>query len=635
MGWRLDDLKWALGLPMVLVVAILMAACSGPAGTADPFAQDGERPTITPSQLEGTEWLLTLLNGDGLVEDSSITLGFYPGSYLEGSAGCNSFGTNYEAKGGEFSVSVIHRTGISCDVAPSILEQEAAFFKAMENVAVYHATEDVLAFAGPRGETLLQFARKRPAVVDPALEDTGWLLALLHGETLLEGSQITLNFGGEGLGGFASCNQYGGEYDAASDGVLIVPAIWQTEMECPTDGLVEQERAYIEALGRMASYRITGDRLELGDASGETILVFSRKEEFQMDASDLVGTGWRLVTTEGKSPIEGSTLTLYFHNEYRVSGHAGCRDYLATYEASGDDLAFPFFALIEAGCSGDEALLVQEGQFTEILGWACSYRMDEGQLEITTERGETLAFEALPEDAGAGLESTQWRLAALVDEQSVEGMAGLIPRVTERRVGTEATVTFEDGALSGSAGCNLYSARYALDGSSVTVGTLTMTERVCLDPEGVMVQERRMLSVLEDVTSQQRYYNQLWLETGDGRALLFAAGRNCLGPDAFPAEEAELVLPTLVEVQPAQAAPGEQVEVLGVGGNLYWENECGSQWIESAQDFQLLLDGEPAGSIQCYAGSCRARLTIPAEMVTGAHTISAEGGSSLDIEVVD
>lgn len=111
--------------------------------------------------------------------------------------------------------------------------------------------------------------------------------------------------------------------------------------------------------------------------------------------------------------------------------------------------------------------------------------------------------------------------------------------------------------------------------------------------------------------------------------------RDCTGPNAFPTEEAELVWPQLREVQPAQAATGDEVKILGAGGNLHWDNACGQFWLESARDFQLFLDGEPLGFIQCYASMCVADLMIPSDAAPGTHTISVEGGSSLSIEVND
>lgn len=88
---------------------------------------------------------------------------------------------------------------------------------------------------------------------------------------------------------------------------------------------------------------------------------------------------------------------------------------------------------------------------------------------------------------------------------------------------TEITVTFEDGTASGSAGCNTYHAAYTFDGSSFTFETPTATEMACSGPAGIMEQEQRYLGFLEDVTVYRIYGSQLWLEMGDGRALVFTA----------------------------------------------------------------------------------------------------------------
>jgi hypothetical protein len=175
-----------------------------------------------------------------------------------------------------------------------------------------------------------------------------------------------------------------------------------------------------------------------------------------------------------------------------------------------------------------------------------------------------------------------------------------------------------------------------------------------------MGQERRYLDFLEDVTAHRIDDDELRLEAGDGRDLIFRARtegsgltdlvgdtpaksaqpartpdrRDCEGPGAFPTEEAELIWPTLVQVQPSQAAPGNEVEILGVGGHLYWDNECGEMWVESARGFQLFFDGKPAGLITCYASNCRANLTVPVDTPLGTHSVSVEGGSNLSIEVV-
>jgi heat shock protein HslJ len=242
-----------------------------------------------------------------------------------------------------------------------------------------------------------------------------------------------------------------------------------------------------------------------------------------MDPADLLGTAWRLASLNGRNLIEGSTVTLAIHNEHQVSGQAGCRDYVAGYEASGDDISFTFLAMIEADCPLDDALLEQEGRYTTILGWATDYRLLDAQMEILTERGEVLTFDRIPVDHEASLEAAPWTLTAFIEDKVVEEMPVPLPMPTDRLADTEITATFEDGTVSGTAGCNTYSAAYAVDGSFLRLETLAATEIACTAPAGIMEQEQRYLHFLRDVVTYRVHDNQLWLETGDGRALVFAS----------------------------------------------------------------------------------------------------------------
>ncbi|MFC2030481.1 hypothetical protein ACFLWA_07130, partial [Chloroflexota bacterium] len=51
--------------------------------------------------------------------------------------------------------------------------------------------------------------------------------------------------------------------------------------------------------------------------------------------------------------------------------------------------------------------------------------------------------------------------------------------------------------------------------------TLLATEIGCSAPSGVLEQQQRYLGTLGNVSSYRIQYNQLWLETDDGRALVF------------------------------------------------------------------------------------------------------------------
>ena len=360
------------------------------------------------------------------------------------------------------------------------------------------------------------------------LVGTEWVLTSLGGESLIEGTEINLYFEEAFLGGSMTCNGYGGgpdsgKYIATNEGTLTIPQLAVTVQLCSEpEGIMEQEKAYIEVLHNAATYQVMEDRLEIAGAAGETILVFTRQEEYDSKPSDLLGTAWRLVSAEGRAPVEGSTITLLFHDEHRLSGDAGCREYVAVYEADGDDLDLRYVAMLGSACA-EEELREQEGAYSTMLEGVAHYRLGEGQLEILTIRGETLIFEPLPEEARAVLEGPTWSLLAFVDPNPVEEMPAPLPLPVDLLAGTEITLALEDGTARGSAGCNTYQAAYILDGTSIAFEDFAFTEMGCLTPEGVLEQEGRYLDLLRDVTIYHEYGGQLWLETDDGRVLVFSA----------------------------------------------------------------------------------------------------------------
>jgi heat shock protein HslJ len=69
--------------------------------------------------------------------------------------------------------------------------------------------------------------------------------------------------------------------------------------------------------------------------------------------------------------------------------------------------------------------------------------------------------------------------------------------------GTEITATFisNDDRISGSAGCNTYSANYEMDGKQLSINEMSYTEMACQLPEGIMEQEQEFLSILRNARS--------------------------------------------------------------------------------------------------------------------------------------
>jgi heat shock protein HslJ len=362
-----------------------------------------------------------------------------------------------------------------------------------------------------------------PSGANP-LAGSEWILTSLHGESPLQGSHITLKFQEDIVVGFAGCNAYGGgsgSYTASPDGTLAIPAPAQTQMACvEPEGVMEQEEAYVKALAGAASYRLADNRLELQDAAGETALVFARREPVTMDPAELVGTAWQLVTMDGEESIEGSAFTLAFHGEGRASGYAGCRDYVMLYSADDDLLSIQFTAMLGSVCDEPERLL-QEGDYTTIQSWVDRYILEDGQLQLQTVRGETLVYESLPAEAQPALEGTAWTLLGFFEPNRADDVITAPQDLLES---TEISLTLSAGQVTGSAGCNTYGGSYALQAGALSFADLYQTEMACMAPEGVMEQESRYLGVLREVSQANVFGTQLWLETGDGRGLVFKPG---------------------------------------------------------------------------------------------------------------
>lgn len=82
------------------------------------------------------------------------------------------------------------------------------------------------------------------------------------------------------------------------------------------------------------------------------------------------------------------------------------------------------------------------------------------------------------------------------------------------------TLTFEGDQVSGTAACNGYGATYELDGSTIIVSDLAMTEMACV-PEEIMQAESMFATALTRVDAVS-LDGELTL-SGDGVALVFEA----------------------------------------------------------------------------------------------------------------
>ena len=275
------------------------------------------------------------------------------------------------------------------------------------------------------------------------LAGTEWVLASLNGRSPLPNTRLTLTFTEDKASGFSGCNWYGGDYTASETGSLTIPQFASTERDCPEiEGAVAQEISFQEALLTAASYHLQTDRLEINNAAGDTILVFERKAQFDMDPADLVGTAWQLSAWDDRDLLPDTEITLIFDDAETMSGFAGCRHYNGRYTATGDDIRFPMLSMVESNCTQAEAVLIQEGNFTTALSETSNYQLADGQLILYTDPGAILRFAPRAETLETATPAPSFPLGAVHTPQDVQHNFDEWPSAHKQRLSDDLLVIF-------------------------------------------------------------------------------------------------------------------------------------------------------------------------------------------------
>ncbi len=114
---------------------------------------------------------------------------------------------------------------------------------------------------------------------------------------------------------------------------------------------------------------------------------------------------------------------------------------------------------------------------------------------------------------GADLEGKTWQLVSYGDPASPD----------EPLEGREATAEFSAGQVSGSTGCNQYSGGFEASGDELSFGPIAVTEMACMEPPGIMQQERDYLKALMTAERYETQGDQLKIFYSEGQVLSFQA----------------------------------------------------------------------------------------------------------------
>ncbi len=101
---------------------------------------------------------------------------------------------------------------------------------------------------------------------------TSWRLLTLNGAPVLAGSEITAVFGdAANISGTGGCNNYTGSYSVNGNS-LLVQNISSSQQSCVSpDGVMPQERSYINVLGSSSGFEIAGNQLTIRGTQGTLV----------------------------------------------------------------------------------------------------------------------------------------------------------------------------------------------------------------------------------------------------------------------------------------------------------------------------------------------------------------------------
>lgn len=206
--------------------------------------------------------------------------------------------------------------------------------------------------------------------------------------------------------------------------------------------------------------------------------------------------------------LAGSQITADFQKDWKVAGSAGCNQYSAGYTttaSNGITIAQPTMTLM--ACQNN--VMQQETQYLSLMQKATNFAISGDQLTLFDISGNKLLIYKKHVSVPAPITGT-WNLFSYNN-----GKGGIETTI----IGSVTTAVFgSDGKLSGSGGCNQYSATYTTSGQSITITQPSSTKMAC--ENNLMQQETQYLSLLPTAAKYETSGSDLTLFNSVGTKIL-------------------------------------------------------------------------------------------------------------------
>ena len=375
--------------------------------------------TPTPgavTELPGDSiWVLELLTGQPLIEDTFLTFKLYGDTVLGGSDGCNSFGQVLSdddppivQTDGKFSAPRLLRTLIECSGPEGIHDQADRYMKALRQADGFRVEGDRLEILGPDGEATLVFVRQHPLPGHPVdLLGSAWRLLT---EDDGDGRATTLAFASELLvAGSTACRDYLGTYFVLAGRIRFALSMLSSlGRSCSEESLVS-ERRFRTDMWPSGEYSVheDGGTARLRIRSRGKVLVF---EPLLSAVEEAANVEWSLrafvplhflqrrpngsevwALREVTEALPGTKATISF-DEDGIWGSAACNSYAAPASIGDGSIAIEVLSSTKNECEGANVLIEQRKRYLDLLPHLTGFGTASGYLFMHTDDGMHLLF---------------------------------------------------------------------------------------------------------------------------------------------------------------------------------------------------------------------------------------------------
>ncbi len=255
----------------------------------DSLAQTTSQTPSKPGNLTGTSWRLVQFQASDdftipADDKDKYTLTFAPEGHLSARIDCNrGSGTWTSGVPGQLRIGPLAITRALCPSTPlnKRLPRDFDFVRSY-TLKNGHLFLSLQADGGTYEFEPLDSPASDASQISTSIENTTWQLTRLGDNTITPDTQrdagITLNPGQHRVTGSGGCNSIMGSYTLEGD-KLKFGQIASTMMACASG--MDTERAFLDALGKVDSWKLDAGKLELLDTSGKTIAILqpSAKEK--------------------------------------------------------------------------------------------------------------------------------------------------------------------------------------------------------------------------------------------------------------------------------------------------------------------------------------------------------------------